>query len=319
VLLQQTRDVAEGFWVSELDGRRLLIAIAAPFTYKFEELGPPWQAPVALLIAVLAASWGLRALFRRAGQGAAGAADSDGSLAVQRAAVLHLLVIYMLTLAVATAYSLAIKPVLMPRYLIALLGVQLLVVAHGLAELSAAGPLGRAASALLLGTLLLLDASLSFRILTSTFNGPYRELAARVGPEANAVVVHTDVQTVLPSWRLLPRARHMLLFPSDQEPWHPGAGICEGTVNATRLNGTNDLPALLALAQSGDGQLDGPLPVWIVDAATAPLHLSGESDVLQRAGQGWQRTHGPEQLMLPMSWLQVSLSRWSFTGSTQQR
>jgi hypothetical protein len=151
----------------------------------------PWQALAALVLAVLAAGRGLYALFRIEGEAGAGA-----SLALQRAAIAHLLLIYILTVAVAAGYSLAFAPVLMPRYLIALLGIQLLLIARGIASLRS-----------------------------------------------------------------------------------------------------------------------GTLMFGIVDADKTPLHVSGEHLTYEL---GWQRTWGPEQVALPMSWVRLELSRWSFTGAQQR-
>lgn len=72
---------------------------------------------------------------------------------------------------------------------------------------------------------------------------------------------------------------------------------------------------LLARAQSGDDQPGSSLAVWIVDAEKAPFHLSDHQ--LARE-PGWQRTWGPEQVALPMSWVRLQLSRWSFVGPKSQ-
>jgi hypothetical protein len=160
-------------------------------------------------------------------------------------------------------------------------------------------------SALAVALLVALNLPIDRQILGATFNGPLRELGERVGSDSSALLIHTDVQTPLPSWVQLPRARHVLLFPPEQEAWNPGAGVAEGE----SLSGSNDLAGVLGAATTS-GPQGGPAPVWVVDSRTGAFHVPVWAIT---SHPGWRQVGPSELLELPLSWLKLDIARFEYT------
>jgi hypothetical protein len=108
------------------------------------------------------------------------------------------------------------------------------------------------------------------------------------------MLVHTDMQTLFSSLRLLPEAQHVLLFPPDAKVWELPFGPFLGDA----LSSTNDLGSLLA----------SEAPLWLVERTKAPPNGPAPASILD--GLGWHRA-GPEQTFeLPWSWVGFKLSKF---------
>lgn len=273
-LAAQVLNVSKNLWVPQPRLPFVAFALAKPFSYK--ALIPiPWQAVAATVLGLGLITYALVVLGRRRAR-------------EQRLGLGLVVGVYLLTLAAAFGLSVVVRPVFVPKYMIVCVGLALVAIAVGVAALPSRVP-----SLLALAALSLLCLPMTLRILSSTFNGPFREVARRIGPDATSTVLHTDLQTLYPSWRLMPRAEHILLFPRHAELYDPGAGVYENG----RLLGTRDLTEVLA----------ANAPVWLVEMKSARYRLP-LSEIL--AHPGWHAVQPEQVLDAPMSWVKLRLSRF---------
>lgn len=269
VAAQHLIKVSRDFWIPWPGARYVVFALAAPFTYKFEDISFPWQAPVALAVGGALAGRALWAFHRR------GERERLIGLAL-------LLGVFGGTLTFALGYSWTVQPVLMPRYMLACSGLLLIAIAVGSASLP------RNVGVALLGVLCLLGLPATLRVVGARFNGPFRELAEVAGAATHDTFLHTDLQTLYPSWHALPEARHVLLFDAGAGVWDPGQGVYQ----SNRLWGTNDLSSALGAANR----------VWWVDMTNGGYRLpTGAIEAIP----GWKRVAGEHRLDLPWSWVKL--------------
>lgn len=273
--LQQVGRVAQGFWIPSPSPLLVAMALVAPYTYKFEDVMFPWHAPVVVSLVLGAVAW---ATWR--------------APTPVRTPLRLLSFVYCATLGFALTYSWAVVPVLMPRYLIACLGVFLVMASVAVEALKT--PWARNAI-----VLALVGSSLptSYEVLTESFNGPYREAARyieRHGGTGDAIL-HHDVHTLYPCWNVLPEARHVLLLPPTAEPWAPGAGIYA----SDRLEGHNDL----------DQVLDETRTVWLVGPTLEADYEVTPRSITERPD--WQISVPTQRIALDRSWVKLELTQLS--------
>lgn len=178
VLLGQVRRVSQDFWIPPVTGEVVWRTLIYPFGYKFDS-GPPLLAPAAFGITVLLMLAALAQVRRGRGRG--------GALVVS--ACLG----YALTIGAGVAASYLIRPVLVERYMIPVLGLLLLPAAFALGQLP-----GRAWPAAVCALLLGLALPAQIGIRQQRFSGPMHAvvsaLQGRLQP--GDVFLHSGVHTL---------------------------------------------------------------------------------------------------------------------------
>jgi 4-amino-4-deoxy-L-arabinose transferase-like glycosyltransferase len=275
--VQQVSRVSHGFWIPPTTWNLVVFGLVAPFTYKFEDVPYPWQAAVAFVLVVVVIA---TALFLR----------PQKKAIPTHATLVHLVSVFTLTLGFGLLYSKFLQPIFMPRYLMSCAGLLLLATAIGLCELPRFGQ-SLLVAALFVG----LGFPAWLRVQFDTFGGPFFLLAKHVNNQDDSmpVLLHNDCQALYPSLYALPRAYHVLVTPQDA-PFDVSSG---GVYDVTRLASTSDLTLVL----------DANRRVWVVDAEPAGFHVA-PAQILAHAG--WRQIGTPHPLILPMSWVKVTLTRF---------
>ncbi len=274
---RQVTTVTSGFWIPSTSWELLVFGLVAPFTYKFEDVPYPWQAPVALGIIVVLVTVTLLVKVWR------------GPPRVVNAQ-LHALAVYLLTLGFALGFSRWIQPVFMPRYMMCCAGLLLLGAAAGICRLP------RLSYVVTSATLLVsLGLPAWLRTQVATFNGPFAALAERVrdAGEPAPVLFHNDVQALYPSWHAASTARHVMVTQKGAKFDVSGGGVYE----TSRLSSTDALAPIL----------DSTRRVWLVDAEPAGFHVD-PAQILER--RGWLPQGPVLELSQPRSWVKVKLTRF---------
>lgn len=275
----QLTAVTRGFWIPETSLELVVFGLVAPFSYKFEDIPYPWQAVVSLGIAcsVVTASLTWRRL--RGGR---------SEIFVQ----IQLLTVFALTLGFGLVFSLLVRPIFMPRYMIVCAGLLLLAVAVGLGRLPGRAPV--LLTALLIG----LGLPAWMRVQTQIFNGPFARLSREVELAGSPppVLVHNGFPfsfSLFPASAVLPELRHVVVAPGGLH-FDPTSG---SPYRSGSIETIHELPR----------ELNEVERIWIVDGIPGadPLDVrSLESSPL------WRKVGSDVTLEEPMSWVKLTVRRF---------
>lgn len=276
VLAHQVSRVSRGFWIPPLTLRGLGDVLAYPFGLKF---GTPVEAYPCAVLVYAAAVAGL-------------------VLGLRRARLVSLPVVCLLaalsTVLVAALFSWAVRPVLIGRSSMPLLGLILIAAAFGLAQLR---------RELLLAAAILLamqQLPLIGTVYRERFNGPMREVTSYLDANLRPgdAILHTDVHTLL---------SFAYYLPSRTQWMYAGAGAKAvdydpGFANVRQVSDLQDLPVTRGrvwLAQRPD--TDNPAAFA---AAAARLGIAPAGSVSSTAAANSARS---VVFRLPRSWYSVVL------------
>lgn len=274
----QLRTVTQGFWIPPTSVELVVFGLVAPFTYKFEDIPYPWEALVALVLTMVMLTTTLL-MHRFRGK------RSETSAQVQ------LVLVCALTLAFGMAFSLLVRPIFMPRYMIVNAGALFAALAASIGRMPARVAVGTTLALVLLG----LPAWL--RIQIQTFNGPFERLASEVAAAGYPVpvLVHNGVPfsfAVFPTSHVVPHVRNVVIAPDAG--FDPTAG---GLYDPRRAEAVQGLAGLLDVAER----------IWVVDGSPGPDPL--DRRVLD-SDPRWVRSGADITLEEPTSWVKLTLRRY---------
>lgn len=191
--VHQALRVMHRCWIQEATGTTLLQTFIYPHSYQFNIPPPPLSSLIAFGIYVMLAAFGIfKALESR---------RKDVAL------IIFSLSIFLLTIMAGFVMSLTLRPVLLPRFMMPVLGLFLLSVAYGIARIT-----GQSIRILISILIVILTIPQIVQIHTHYFKGPIKEVASflhgKVG--TNDVFLHTDIATAAPFSHHFPDHLHFL-------------------------------------------------------------------------------------------------------------
>jgi 4-amino-4-deoxy-L-arabinose transferase-like glycosyltransferase len=198
VLLRQSSRVSQDFWIPEVTGESIVHALICPYSLKF--YFDHWSFRVNTVIAFSVIIAGMVIAFSRQRR--------------NRMLPVLCLFAFLATFFTAVLLSLLIRPILIPRYMVPLLGLFLVAVAYGISQLNRW--LVVIACVVLVGLQLGAIPSIYFE----RFNGPMDEVVAYLEENMGEddIFVHIDEHTVHTFAFYLPDRLHVVYLP-------PGAKV----------------------------------------------------------------------------------------------
>lgn len=269
-LAKQVSRVSKNFWIQPVSSKLVWSVLCYPFGDKFQTSWAFLLASPGFLIASFLIVNGILKNI----------AKDDKTFKLPLLAIGA----YLLTLLAGVVASIVIRPVLVERYIVPVLGLFFLGIAYGLASFTTRKPLLFAC-----GLLLLVSVPQLYLVHTARFNGPMNEIAAALGPQLQQgdIVLHTDEHTF---------GTFSYYFPNNQQYYYQRKGY-EGFSNydAFLPNGHT----ILTL-----DALKGSKRIWLAQRIYAPDSLTAES-WFSSGALVLQDT--PVTYQLPQSWYGIVL------------
>lgn len=205
--------VHSDFWIPEVTPATLLNTFLYPYSYQFLIPGRPLYSNIAYSIFVMLVLFGI---YR--------------SLANKRRdvhCVILSLSVFLLTILAGAVISFAIRPVLVPRFMVPVLGLFLLPVAYGLSQVTR-----RMALVSVCAILIGLSIPQILQIKTQEFKGPMNEVVPAVKAKMlpDDVFLHTNIVTSTTFAYYFPEQKHFLYAPreSHNQVHHAYTNIIKG-------------------------------------------------------------------------------------------
>lgn len=274
MLAGQVSRVAGSFWIPEVTGKIILSVFAYPFGYKFPDVGHLTTGIIAFAVCAVWIVWGIIYSIRKK--------EADMKMPILAAGV------YLLTIAAGIVASAVIRPVLVERYMVPVLGLYLLALVYGLAT-------NRRMVLLVIATCVVAGLCIpsAFANMTQRVNGPMKEVAAKMADqvEPGDVFLHTDEHTY---------GTFCYYFPNQKHYYYEREGY-EGYSNfdAFKQNG---------IMIDGLDEIQGNPRVWLVQRPYANDKYSATQWITSKALKV-EQTLG--SFSIPNSWYAVSVMRVS--------
>jgi hypothetical protein len=178
VLIGRVARVKERFWIPPVNIQVLENILYYPFSNKFSNPVSPALVAIEFLIAAILIAWGVTSRF----------INKDNSLRLLNIAVGT----YILTIGTGIAASFLIRPVMVERYMVPVLGLFILGLASGVASLR-----NRIMPVIMCIVLVVMSAVQIYNTETNRFNGPMSEAVTYLTPQIQLgdVFLHTDEHT----------------------------------------------------------------------------------------------------------------------------
>ncbi len=273
-LTGQMSRVSGDFWISPVTGKIILSVFVYPFGDKFPDVNHLTAGIIPFAICAVWIVWGIIYQIKKK--------DADVKMPILAISA------YVLTIAVGIAASFVIRPVLVERYMVPVLGLFLLAVVYGLATNKRIVLLVVAT-----GVLAALCVPQTYANMTERVNGPMKEVEARMSDQAQPgdVFLHTDEHTF---------GTFSYYFPEQKHYYYERKGY-EGFSNfdAFKPNGVT-IDAL--------DDIEGTPRIWLVQRQYASDKYSVSQWISSKALTVSQ-TLG--NFSVPNSWYAVSVMRVS--------
>ncbi len=274
MLAGQVSRVAGNFWISAVTGEIILSVFVYPFGYKFPDVNHLTLGTVTFAVCAVCIVWGIIYQSRKK--------DADVKMPVLAAGA------YLLTITAGIVASFLIRPVLVERYMVPVLGLFLLAVVYGLAATRRIVPL-----VLAVCVVAGLCAAPAYANLTERVNGPMKEVEAKMADqiEPGDVFLHTDEHTFGTFCYYFPNQKH---FYYEREGYEGFSNFDAFKPNGTTIDGLEDI--------------DGNPRIWLVQRQYASDRVSATQWISSKALK-MEQTLG--NFSIPNAWYSVSVMRVS--------
>lgn len=274
MLAGQVSRVAENFWISAVTGKIILSVFVYPFGYKFPNVDQLTLGTITFAVCAVCIVWGIIYQSRKK--------DANVKMPILAAGA------YLLTIAAGIVASFVIRPVLVERYMVPVLGLFLLAVVYGLAATRRIVPLVLAAC-VVAG----LCAAPAYANITERVNGPMKEVEAKMADqvEPGDVFLHTDEHTFGTFCYYFPNQKH---YYYQREGYEGFSNFDAFKPNGTMIDGLQDI--------------DGNPRIWLVQRQYASDRFTATQWISSKALKMEQSLGS---FSIPNAWYSVSVMRVS--------
>lgn len=288
-LLQQTSYVVKDFWITNVTAATLLQTFLYPYSYQFGSPQRPISSDIAFGILVLLTLFGIfRAL-----------AKKKTDLVV----TIFSLSVFILTILSGFLISVAVRPILVPRYMMPVLGLFLLPVAYGLSQI------GKRAHLVSICTIVIaFSLPQIIKIHTQQFKGPMKDVSKYIAADMKPddVFLQTHIIEAITFSCYFPNQIHFFFDPQD-----------------TR-NHQHDVFSNMVVGPDVNTFLNGHKNVWLIGrektpgnlinrywVATGQVHIIDGTKKFKHIELSWVTSPDPDgkyNLSLPINRAQVATS-----------